>query len=151
MGSLSEREEQEVLRMKQQYPEIKQALSELESDIEHLAMQMAVPPPPAVWHRIEGEMNALVETREAEVVPFHKLKEKYAREEKKSDQQYIEVEAQSEYIKVHRLWRWAFIAVFILGKIFLATAIYFYLENKHNQQEVNELKARVSQLEQVRR
>jgi len=151
MGSLPQKEEQELLRMKQQYPDINSALAELEKDMEAIALQMAVPPPPALWGRIEDEINALIETREADVVPFRKPEEKNTGSNGKTGPHYIEVEAQSEYMKVHRLWRWAFAAVFILGKIFLATAIYFYIENRHNQKEVNELKARVNQLEQLRR
>jgi hypothetical protein len=150
LGSLPDNEEQELIKMKQQYPAVNRALAELEEDMEVVAMQMAIPPPPALWARIEDEINALVETREAEVVPFRPRKKNTDRKDK-PEQQYIEVEAQSEYIKVHRLWRWAFAAVFVLGKIFLATAIYFYIENRHNQKEVNELKARVNQLEQLRR
>lgn len=151
LGSLSEAEQQEVLRMKKEYPAVNEALTQLEDDIERLAMQMAVPPPPRTWDRIESEINSLIETREADVIPFTRHKSKQGTGRRAPDQQYIEVEAQSDYIKVHKLWRYAFIAVFVLSKIFLATAIYFYIEFRHNQQDIKELKARINQLEQVRR
>lgn len=150
IGSLSKNQELEVLRMKEQYPVVGKAIVEIEQDIEHIAAQMAIPPPPMLWNRIENELNGLVKTQEAEVRSFNESKQNYYENTSKPEQQYIEVEAQSEYIKVHRWWRYAFIAVFVIGKIFLATAIYFYIENKHNQQEVQELKARINQLENVR-
>jgi uncharacterized protein YpmS len=48
-------------------------------------------------------------------------------------------------MRVHKTWKWVFAAVFVLGKIFLACAIYFYLENRQAQQQVKELKSELSQ------
>ncbi|WP_462265902.1 hypothetical protein [Mucilaginibacter sp.] len=149
MGSLSALEEQEVVAMKQRFPAVNQALARIEDDIEAMAMGMAIIPPPVLWNRVEESINELVQTQEAEIVPFRRAGERATDGRQGNDPHFIEVEAQSEYIKVHRLWRWAFAAVFVLGKIFLATAIYFYIENRHNQQQVQELKAQVQQLQHV--
>lgn len=152
LGSLTEQEEREVLLMKKQYPVVNEALAHLESDMEQFAMQMAINPPPALWERIEGEINDIIKFQEAEVVPFGRAnQDRTDYQPPKPEPQFIEVEAQSNHIKVHKLWRWAFLAVFILGKIFLATAIYFYIENRHNQQEVQELKTQMQQLQQLHR
>ncbi len=151
IGSLPESEEGKVLQMKRQYPAVNSALLQLEDDMETMAMQMAITPPPALWSRIESQINGLIETNDDELGFRRRYKHSTEAREEKPEPHYIEVEAQSDYLKVHRLWRWAFAAVFLLGKIFLATAIYFYIENKHNQQEVNDLKARVNQLQQIRR
>jgi predicted MFS family arabinose efflux permease len=52
-------------------------------------------------------------------------------------------------MRVHKVWRWVFAAVFILGKIFLAAAIYFYLENRQAQENIKELKQQLRQTQQV--
>jgi uncharacterized protein YpmS len=49
-------------------------------------------------------------------------------------------------MRIHKNWKWVFAAVFILGKIFLAFAIYFYLENRQTQLQLNDLKTELRQL-----
>ncbi len=61
-------------------------------------------------------------------------------DKKPGSSSFIEVEGTSSHIRVHKIWRWVFGVVFILGKIFLIFAIYFYLENRHAQQEIEQLK-----------
>lgn len=39
--------------------------------------------------------------------------------------------ADDTHIRVRKYWRYIFITVFVLSKIFLATSIYFFLEYKH--------------------
>jgi hypothetical protein len=151
VGSLSEPEEQEVVKMRKEFPAVKEALSQLETDMEAIAMQMAIAPPPALWGRIEDNINELIKTQEAEVVPFQNRQEKNSETHSRSyEPQFIEVEAQSSHMKIHKAWRWVFAAVFVLGKIFLATAIYFYIENRHNQQQVQELKSQLQQVQQLK-
>ncbi|GAB2688628.1 hypothetical protein GCM10027037_08970 [Mucilaginibacter koreensis] len=150
VGSLSEPEEQEVMRMRKEFPAVREALNHLEADMEALAMQMAIPPPPALWGRIEDSIDGLIKTQEAEVIPFRNRQEQRQETHNRSNEpHFIEVEAQSSHMKIHKAWRWVFAAVFVLGKIFLATAIYFYIENRHNQQQVQELKTQLQQLQQV--
>jgi hypothetical protein len=43
--------------------------------------------------------------------------------------------ADTTHIRVRKYWRYIFILVFILSKVFLATSIYFYLEYKHHQEQ----------------
>jgi hypothetical protein len=43
--------------------------------------------------------------------------------------------ADTTHIRVRKYWRYVFILVFILSKVFLATSIYFFLEYKHAQEQ----------------
>ncbi|WP_353717698.1 hypothetical protein [Dyadobacter sp. 676] len=43
-------------------------------------------------------------------------------------------------MKVHKLWRPAFIAVFILSKIFLIAGLYFYFKSVAQQEELEKIK-----------
>jgi hypothetical protein len=42
---------------------------------------------------------------------------------------------------VHKIWRTVFIAVFILSKIFLILAIYYFLEYRHAEKRLNRVTA----------
>ncbi len=37
------------------------------------------------------------------------------------------IEASSSHIRVHKSWRWVFIGLFILSKVFLFFAIYYFV------------------------
>jgi hypothetical protein len=138
LGSISDAETQQLLRYKEQFPELKQALFELESDMESVAQQMAIIPPPGIWEKIEGRINEIA------VIPeYEPLKFKHT-ESKKTDHAdrngFIDIESETTHIRIHKTWKWVFGAIFLLGKIFLACAIYFYLENRQAQQQIQELK-----------
>ena len=137
IGSASEQEAQEVLRYKEQYPEIQSALNEIETDMERVAQYMAVPPPPKIWAKIEERIDGLVVSPDLNPAP--KVEEQY-RSNRSNDQQFIEVEGSSSHMRIHKAWRWVFAAVFVLGKIFLGFAIYYYLENRQAKEQIQELK-----------
>ncbi|WP_342648649.1 hypothetical protein [Mucilaginibacter sp. CSA2-8R] len=148
-GSATAEEEQEVFSMKQQYPEVQQEFKLLEQDMLKLADWMAVPPPPGLWNRIEADINEVTLRTPQQPQPYRD----YSQNRQHSAPQqpgYIEVDAQNTHIRVHKVWRWVFAAVFILGKIFLATAIYFYLENRQAQEDIQELKQQLHQIQQVK-
>jgi len=139
LGLASEAEVQELLRYKEEYPEVLQALTGLETDMERLASSMAVTPPPGIWQRVEKDIEGIARISEAKVVKTENGQ--YDQTSNGSNrQQFIEVEGKSSHIRVHRAWRWVFAAVFILGKIFLICAIYFYLENRQAQEQILQLK-----------
>lgn len=144
-GATSEAEEREVLRMKQQHVAVKNALAEIETDLEQLAQRMAVPPPPQLWARIEDEISEITIT--AKTLPVKKRPAKAnEHKEEKNDPDYIEVEGPSSHMRIHKVWRWIFAAVFVLGKIFLGFAIYYYLENRQAKENIQELKLEIRQL-----
>lgn len=138
IGSASEQEVQEVLRYKEQYPEIQTALNEIEIDMERVAGYMAVPPPPTLWAKIENQIDGLVASPDLKPAP--KVEESYRTNSNNNTQQFIEVEGSSSHMRIHKAWRWVFAAVFILGKIFLGFAIYYYLESRQAKEQIQELK-----------
>jgi hypothetical protein len=149
MGSASDEEVKELMYMKATYPEVHVALQQLEIDMEHIAQHMAIAPPENTWDKISDTIDDLI------VRPVNNPGKYLTDREDKSfnnfnagsnGSQYIEVEAESKHIKVHKVWRWIFAVVFILGKIFLGCAIYFYLENRQAQQQLKELKTELRQI-----
>jgi hypothetical protein len=146
MGSASETETHELLYLKAHYPQIEEALEEVENDMERIAQYMAVPPPPNIWERIEDSLNELVVTPEYEPLQkSHRFEQDGHDFKRANSQQFIEVEAESSHIRVHKTWKWVFAAVFILSKIFLICSIYFYLENRQAQQQIQQLKTELKQ------
>ena len=144
MGIATEEEVQQVLLLKKEYPEFKDALENLEMDMEVLAQGMAIMPPPGTLEKIETEINEIQRRSQVVqkiVVPNTGSESGRADKEEK----YIEVEAESNQMRVNKAWKWVFIAVFILGKVFLAGAIYFYLENRQAREEIKELKLELKQ------
>ena len=138
LGSASEAETTELLYLKAKHPQIQDALQHLELEIEEIAQHMAIKPPPNTWAKIEDRINELAKTPVLESMPIKRPPKKD--DGAKSDQ-FIHVDASSSHMRVHKIWRWLFIGVFILGKIFLGFAIYFYLENRQLKKEINRLEA----------
>ncbi|MBD1387161.1 hypothetical protein IDJ75_17875 [Mucilaginibacter rigui] len=147
-GSASEQEIRELLYMKANHPEVNIALQELEKDMELIAQQMAITPPERTWNRIADTIDELILRQTSNPDQFTGREDNNYKNFTKPDTgpQYIEVEAESNHMKVHKLWKWVFAAVFVLGKIFLAFAIYFYLENRQAQQQLKEIKTELQQL-----
>ncbi len=143
LGAASEAEERELMQLKNQYPELNKTLADLEADMERIAQYMAVPPPPDMFARIENSINELVISPDTEIMrPVDREWRENNQSESKS--RYIEVEAETNYMRIHKTWKWVFAAVFVFGKIFLACAIYFYLESRQAKQQINELKTEVN-------
>lgn len=148
LGSASEDEVQELLYMKTKYPEVNEALEQLEIDMEKMAMHMAMMPPPSVWNKIEQEINDLIPSPDAKPTRYKERNgyQEYRTPNNNNGQQFIEVESESSHMRIHKSWKMVFAAVFVLGKIFLGFAIYFYLENRQAQQQLQELKTEMRQL-----
>lgn len=147
-GSASEQEVKELLYMKANYPEVNIALQELEKDMELIAQQMAITPPERTWDGISDTIDELILRQTSAPGQFTERGDTNGQNFTKpgSGPQYIEVEAESNHMKVHKTWKWVFIAVFVLSKIFLAFAIYFYLENRQAQQQLKEIKTELQRL-----
>ena len=146
MGAASEEEVKELMFLKTKYPEVNNALQALEMDMEKIAVHMAITPPPNVWDRIENDINALILSPEKEVEVFTPKTDYNQAKTEKPENDYIQVEGESSHMRIHKNWKWVFAAVFILGKIFLGCAIYFYLENRQSQEQLQELKTEMRQL-----
>ncbi|KIO75098.1 hypothetical protein TH53_22430 [Pedobacter lusitanus] len=146
LGSASEAETRELLYLKAKHPQIQDALLHLEIDMERIAEHMAITPPPDTWLKIEDRLNELAETPDYDAMPIRRSPNRKGGNHRKSGQ-FIEVDASSSHMRVHKIWRWLFIGVFILGKVFLGFAIYFYLENRQLKEEVSKLKTQLEKYE----
>ncbi|WP_131537665.1 hypothetical protein [Pedobacter nototheniae] len=142
MGIATDDETKKVLAYKEVYPEFRDALEKLELDMEMLAQSMAINPPPGILERIENEINE-IQLHQPNALQVGKPN--YEKGDNNDQEKYINVESSSSHMRIHKAWRWIFAAVFILGKIFLATAIYFYLENRQAQIQLKELKLELQQ------
>jgi len=147
MGVATDDEVQQVLWAKKQFPEFANELTKLEMEMEMLAQSMAVEPPVGVLSKIEQEVNE-IRLREQKLQRFSENENKYqqAEQEKVKQDRYIEVESESNQMRINKAWRWVFAAVFVLGKIFLGFAIYFYLENRQAQEQIKDLKLEMNQI-----
>lgn len=142
LGSASKAEIEELLALKSSHPQVEEALAILEADLERIAEHMAIAPPPNTWDKIEASMNELVKTppKMEYLIGDEPLERSRPNSRSGRSEQFIEVEGESGHMRIRKIWRWVFAAVFVLGKIFLAFAIYYYLENKHTQEEIQQLK-----------
>lgn len=145
IGAATPEEEREVLRFKENYPEVKNALLQLELDMENMAAVMAIPPPPGAWNKIDSAIDDII-LREQKSPKLFIETERETFTPKEEAPRYIDASIQDSHMRVHKSWKWVLAAVFILGKIFLATAIYFYLENRQAQEQIQQLKIEVKAL-----
>lgn len=145
LGSASESEKEELFYLKAKHPQIQDALQHLESDLEHIAQMMAINPPPRIWNNIEAEINELVKAPQFNALTVDDTPGRSNKKDRKSPD-FIEVEGSSSHMRIHKLWRWVLLAIFVLGKIFLAFAIYFYLQNRQQDDQIKQLKAEIELL-----
>lgn len=142
LGSASEEEIRQLLLLKRQYPEIQEALFQLETDLETFARHISIPPPPGMFEKIGRGINALIVT---DGTPPINDREVNNRHNYNNGNQFIEVEAESSQMRVHKAWRWIMAGIFVLGKIFLIAAIYYFLENRLAQEQIQQLKTELKQ------
>lgn len=139
LGLVSDTEKEELERVLTTDPDVLAELQELEIALKQHLLQNAVPPPPAVkdaiLKQIAGEMD--IKKRESEAYTF--TQEPAQPEPPKPN--YVDVEVSDTHIRVHKHWRTAFIAVFILSKLFLILGLYYYFKSNSLEQEVLRLKA----------
>ncbi|WP_412466120.1 hypothetical protein [Pedobacter sp. KLB.chiD] len=145
MGIATEEEVQKVLSLKKEYPAFKDALEKLEYDMELLAQSMGIEPPAGTLAKIEHEINEIQRQNQVVQTAFNSEYSYDKPRQENKQEKYIEVESESNQMRVNKAWKWVFIAVFVLGKIFLACAIYFYLENRQVKEQIKELKIEIKQ------
>ncbi|TLU99607.1 hypothetical protein FEN17_20790 [Dyadobacter luticola] len=133
MGFTNREEQEQVRQMMLVDRELETYVADLEADMRGYFAEDAVMPPAVVRELIE-----LRSQREK--------KEKHQFDDKTSDSQYLNVEVNDTHIKVHKNWRPAFIAVFILSKIFLIAGLYFYFKSVSQQEELQRLKTQIEHI-----
>ena len=120
LATQTEREEFELLMP--HYHELKVALSDFEYQLELFAIDNEEPPPPEVRERIQARIHD---------VPTVRPSKNGNGRRHQSRTNYLHVETSSNHIRVHKAWKTLFIVVFVLAKIFLALAVYYFLEYRH--------------------
>jgi len=141
VGSASAAETQQLLELKEKHPEVAHALNELELDLERIAEHMSITPPPGMLAKIEDSIGELIRQERSNRMPAWadpSTDQKFNANDK-PENQFIEVEGSSSHMRIHKAWRWVFAAVFVLGKIFLGLAIYYYLESRQAFKEIQKL------------
>jgi hypothetical protein len=98
-------------------------LSDFEYHLELFAIDNEEPPPPEVKERIRARIQDVPAVRPS--------KRTNGRHHGERGSHYLNVETSSNHIRVHKAWKTLFIVIFILSKIFLALAIYYFVEYKH--------------------
>ena len=144
MGSASDVEVRELLRLKEKHPQIREALYEIEIGFEDMAKSMAIPPSDSTWMKIETEINEVIKRPHIEALSI----EQGGHSGKSGNRRrgsLIDIESTTSHMRVHKLWRWVLAFIFLLGKIFLAFAIYFYFANRSSEQKIEELQMKLQQ------
>lgn len=120
LGLASEEEVAELEHMRKLYPELNKEVKLIQSKLEKIAMEEAVTPPGAVRQRILQRIDWENENKSQE----------------KTNYTYINIQPkEGDHITVHKWWKFFFIAVFILSKVFLFFAIFFYLKYRQMQEQ----------------
>lgn len=112
-------------------------LVDFEKKIQGYFLHNAVPPPAAVRELIQLR-TAKNDIQKAGAHTFYDIP---VDAEKKDD--FLDIEVNDTYIKVHKWWRPAFIAVFVLSKIFLIAGLYYYFKTSSQQEEIEKLKTEI--------
>jgi hypothetical protein len=132
MGFTNREEQQQIREMVDGDEALADYVSDLEAGMRSYFNRDSVNPPHAT--------REIVELRTAK-----KHKHSYQTPPAANHTQILDVEVNDTHIKVHKLWRPAFIAVFILSKIFLIAGLYFYFKSLSQADELNKLKTQVEQ------
>lgn len=143
LGLVSDQQREDVERLLTTDPEIVSYLDELEVDMEQHFLRNATPPPPSIRTAVLQRIN------ENEIQKWTGEKTDRDNNQKSSGEphkpNYIDVEVSNTHIQVHKFWRPAFIAVFVLSKIFLILGLYYYFKSSSLEQEIMRLKASTQQ------
>ena len=132
MGLASAEEASQLERLLPFYPELKAALSDFSFQLELFAIQHEEPPPPGIFQKIQDRVRELPAVRGPEPSD--------GRRTGRGDPGYIHVKENSTHIRVHKYWRIAFIAIFILSKLLLAAVIYYFIQFRHTEREMQSFK-----------
>ena len=133
MGFTDREEQRQIREMVEGDDELEGYVADLEAGMRRYFDHDSVNPPEAA--------REIVQLRTGK-----KEKHTYQTPPASNHTQYLDVEVNDTHIKVHKFWRPAFIAVFILSKIFLIAGLYFYFKSASQAEELNKLKTQVQQI-----
>ncbi len=138
LGLSTPDENVEMEKLMREYPELKTEFDAMDRTIQQLLFEEAVLPPVTLRSRTLQPLD-WADTREDP-------------EKKKPNYTFINIAPnQNEYITVHRVWKWIFIAAFLLFKACLFLAIFFYFKYRQVEDRQQEReKIRQEQQQQSR-
>lgn len=135
LGLASAAEIEELQYMRRLYPSLNAEIAAVERRLEKTALDEAILPPPWLKERIFQRINW---TEEA-LPPG---------DDDRSNYTFININPKDkQHITVHKWWKLFFILIFILSKVCLFFAIYYYL--KYRQVEERKLEMQSAQENQV--
>lgn len=132
LGLASNEEQEQVKQLVEDDQEISAHLVDLEDGIKSYFNKESVTPPVAVREIIQLRTE-------------RKQKHNFNKTVQDNTKQFLDVEVNDTHIKVHKYWRPAFIAVFVLSKIFLIAGLYLYFKSASQQEELLRLKQEIQQ------
>lgn len=120
LGLATASEIEELQYMRKLYPELNTEIRMVERRIEMVALTEGVMPSAGLKDRIFQRID---------------WDEQKAKEQDKSNYTFINIQSKDQnYITVHRWWKLFFIMVFIVSKVCLFAAIYYYLKYQQLQE-----------------
>lgn len=142
LGLATNVEVEELQYMRRLYPELNSEITAVEKRMEKTAFAEAVLPPEQLKDRIFQRIN----WREEEYYDTTDYRRSSnQRQQGNYNTTYINIQPKdNQYITVHKWWKLFFIAVFILSKIMLASAIYFYVKSQMQEKKLEQLAPRTA-------
>ena len=138
LGIASDEQKEELDRVLTTDPDVLAELNELEVQIEQYLLDNGVPPPPGLKVAIEQRING-TEIQKHDTSTQSRF-DPPTPEPRPATPNYVDVEVSDTHIRVHKNWRTAFIAIFILSKVFLILGLYYYFKSSSQADEIMRLK-----------
>ncbi|WP_343669510.1 hypothetical protein [Chitinophaga sp.] len=139
LGLATNVEVEELQYMRRLYPELNSEIAAVEKRMERTAFAEAVSPPGWLKDRILQRINWQGEEYQ-DTADYRKSNQNH---QASYNTTYINIQPKdNQYITVHKWWKVFFIAVFILSKVCLASAIYFYLKYQMQEKKLEQVAPR---------
>lgn len=138
LGLASEPERAEVKEYLDQDPELGHYLFDLDQDLQHFFNTNSVPPPPEI--RTELELRVGRNELQKNGASRDSGNNKRVYTEEKPKEEFLDIEVNDTHIRVHKWWRPAFVAIFILSKIFLGVALYYFFKTSSLEDEIQRIR-----------
>ncbi|WP_019987950.1 hypothetical protein [Rudanella lutea] len=140
---VSETDRRDVEQMISTHPDLQQYMVQLSGQLAAQFGQGLVPPPPSLREQIA--LRTEPQTVKPYEGPYERRESKRTNGTDANKSDYVDVQVSNTHIQVHKYWRAAFIAVFILSKIFLVFGLYYYFKAQSQAEEIQRLNQQMQQ------